>query len=90
VLLICSGDLNPLDANSAWFTLSFNRDGTLLSQQIDESHGNSWNIPFCMAYLDTVGAGTHTYTAQFTRGTGYFTLSEGGAAQAPNFVAIEI
>jgi hypothetical protein len=43
-----------------------------------------------MAYLDIVGVGTYTYKAEFTRGAGTFTLTEGGALQSPNFVVLEI
>lgn len=90
VLIICSGDLNPSESASVWFTLDFYRGTTRISQQIDQSNTNSMNSPFCMMYLDVVAAGTYTYEARFTRGAGTFTLSEGGALQAPNFLVMEI
>ena len=90
VLLICSGDLNPTTADAAWFITILQRGSTELARQIAESHGNSWNIPFCITYLDIVSAGTYTYNALFSRGAGTFSLTEGGQVQSPNFVAVEI
>ena len=90
VLLICTGDLNPLETASDWFTLTFYKNSTALTSQICQSNTSSLNNPFALTYLDVVPAGTYTYKATFTRGAGTFTLTEGGAIQSPNFVAFEI
>lgn len=89
VFLAVSGDNNPTDSTS-WFNIYFYRGGTQLSHQIDESHGSSWNIPFCMVYLDIVAAGTYTYECRITSGSGATNLNEDSARQSPNFVAFEI
>lgn len=91
VLLLVSGDNNPQgDASKKWFNINFYRNGTLLCHQICESHEVSHNIPFCMQYLDVVGAGTYTYKVEFTAGAGQCDLGENGWMQTPNFTIIEL
>ena len=89
VFLAISGDNNPTDSTS-WFNIYFYRGSTQLSHQIVESHGGSWNIPFCMVYLDVIGAGTYIYEARITSGSGASNLNEDSALQSPNFVVFEI
>ena len=89
VYLSVTGDNNPTTSTS-WFSIYFYRDGTLISNQIVESHGSSWNIPFSMQYLDIVEAGTYTYTVSFVIGTGSTDLNESGNVQSPNFTVFEI
>lgn len=89
VFLMVTGDNNPT-TDSCWFNIKFYRDGTLLCHQIDESHASSWNIPFCLSYLDAVGAGSHTYKVEFTIGSGATNLNESGDKQSPNFSIYEI
>ena len=91
VLLLVSGDNNPQgDAAKKWFNINFYRNGTLLCHQICESHEASHNIPFCMQYLDVVGAGTYTYKVEFLAGAGQCDLGENGWMQTPNFTIIEL
>ena len=89
VYISVSGDNNPTSA-SAWFNIFFYRDNVLISHQIVESHASSWNIPFGMQYLDTVGAGTHTYKVEFSIGNGSTNLNESSTLQSPNFTVFEI
>lgn len=60
VFIICSGDMNPT-TSTAWMSMWLLRNGLELSYDIIESHGNSWNIPFCISRLDIVITGTYTY-----------------------------
>lgn len=89
VFVSVCGDLNPLE-ESCWIQIQFYRDGTELSYMICESHGNSNNNPFCLNYLDTVAAGSHTYRLRIYVGGGSGTLTENGAHEAPNFMVYEI
>lgn len=89
VYISVSGDNNPT-TESCWFSIYFYRDGTIISNQIVESHGKSWNIPFSMQYLDIVSAGTHTYKVEFSIGSGSTDLNESGTVQSPNFTVFEI
>lgn len=89
VYVSVSGDNNPT-TSSCWFSIFFYRDNVLISHQIVESHGSSWNIPFSMQYLDIVGAGTHTYKVEFAIGSGSTNLNESGTVQSPNFTVFEI
>lgn len=89
VYISVSGDNNPT-TDSAWFNIYFYRDNKMISQQIVESHGSSWNIPFSMQYLDTVDAGSHTYKVEFAIGAGSTDLNESRAVQSPNFTVFEI
>lgn len=78
VFIICSGDMNPT-TSTAWMSMWLLRNGLELSYDIVESHANSWNIPFCISYLDIVPAGTHTYQIDFLIGSGTANLAENGA-----------
>lgn len=89
VFIIVTGDNNPT-SETCWFNIKFYRNGTMISSQIVESHGASWNIPFAMQYLDTVAAGTYTYKVEFSIGTGSSQLNESGDKQSPNFTIFEI
>lgn len=89
VYISVSGDNNPT-TESCWFNIYFYRDNVIISNQIVESHGSSWNIPFSMQYLDAVGAGTHTYKVEFSIGSGSTNLNESGTVQSPNFTIFEI
>lgn len=90
VFIAVSGDLNPTTADVAWMTIDLYSDSTQLCRQIAQSNANSHNIPFHCSYLTSCAAGSHTFKVVFTRGAGTFTLSEGGAIQAPNFSVFEI
>ena len=89
VFIIVTGDNNPT-SETCWFNIKFYRNGTMISSQIVESHGASWNIPFAMQYLDTVAAGTYTYKVEFSIGSGSSQLNESGDKQSPNFTIFEI
>lgn len=89
VFIIVTGDNNPL-SEACWFSIIFYRNGTMISSQMVESHGTSWNIPFAMQYLDTVAAGTYTYKVEFSLGSGSSQLNESGDKQSPNFTIFEI
>lgn len=89
VFIIVTGDNNPT-SETCWFNIKFYRNGTMISSQIVESHGASWNIPFAMQYLDTVAAGTYTYKVEFSLGSGSSQLNESGDKQSPNFTIFEI
>lgn len=89
IFLNVNGDSNPLSA-TAWFNIKIYRNGTLITEQICESHGSSWNIPFSLSYLDIVAAGTYTYKFEFTIGSGATRLGENGATQAPQCMAYEL
>ena len=89
IFLIVSGDNNP-SSSSAWHNINIYRGTTKLTQQIAESHGASWNIPFCLCYLDVVEAGTYTYKAELSIGSGTIIFGESGDVQAPQFIAFEI
>lgn len=89
VFVSVCGDLNPLE-ESCWIQIQLYRDGTELSYMICESHSSSNNNPFCLNYLDTVAAGSHTYRLRIYIGGGSGTLTENGAHEAPNFMAYEI
>ena len=89
VFVIVTGDNNPT-SSSAWLYIQIYRDTTRLTYQICESHGNSWNIPFGVCYLDAVPAGTYTYKCSITMGNGTSNLGEDGDHQAPQFIAFEI
>lgn len=89
VFIMCTGDMNPTAA-SAWMHMWLLRNGTGITYDIVESHGNSWNIPFCLSYLDIVPAGTYTYSVDFAMGSGTANLAENGAVQQPDFSVFEI
>lgn len=90
VFVLCCGDNNP-SSSTNWIRINLYRDTTKLRHQICESHGSSWNIPFCIAYLDTPVAGTYTYKAQIDNGSGSATiLGEEGAIQGPQLIVFEI
>lgn len=89
VFIICSGDMNPT-ASSCWMEYWILRDGVAITHDIAESHGNSWNTPFCISYLDCVAKGTYTYSIDFKMGSNTANLAEGGVLQQPDFSVFEI
>lgn len=89
VFIMCTGDMNPT-ADSAWMQYWILRNGSGITSGTVESHGNSWNIPFSISYLDQVTAGTYTYSIDFKMGNNTANLAEGGAIESPNFIAFEI
>ena len=80
VFLLCTGDLNPT-ASTAWMNYYILRDGVGIARGIVESHASSWNIPFSIAYLDIVSAGTYAYSIDFSMGSNTANLAENGALQ---------
>lgn len=89
VFISVCGDLNPLEA-SCWIQIKISRDGNELSYMICESHDISNNNPFCLNFLDIVGAGSHNYRLQIYIGGGSGTLTEDGGIHSPNYMVFEI
>ena len=92
IYISISGDNNPT-SNSAWLGISLYKDGVKLGYQIAESHGVSWNIPFCLNYMDTnvIKGTTYGYTIKlYDGGSGTINLQEEGVTQAPKISIFEL
>lgn len=92
IYISISGDNNPT-SDSAWLGISLYKDGVKLGYQIAESHGASWNIPFCLNYMDTnvIKGTTYGYTIKlYDGGSGTINLQEGGVTQAPKISIFEL
>lgn len=70
--------------------ISIQRNGTEITNQTVESHGNSWNNPFSLSYIDVVASGTYKYTFMYKKGNGEFELGEYGDKSASQCMAFEI
>ena len=92
IYISISGDNNPT-SDSAWLGISLYKDGVRLGYQIAESHGASWNIPFCLNYMDTnvIKGTTYRYTIKlYDGGNGTINLQETDASQAPKISIFEL
>ena len=92
IYISISGDNNPT-SDSAWLGISLYKDGVKLGYQIAESHGASWNIPFCLNYMDTnvIKGTTYRYTIKlYDGGNGTINLQESGTTQAPKISIFEL
>ena len=92
IYISISGDNNPT-SDSAWLGISLYKDGVKLGHQIAESHGASWNIPFCLNYMDTnvIKGTTYRYTIKlYDGGNGTINLQETDASQAPKISIFEL
>ena len=89
VFAICTGDLNP-GSGTDWCWFRLYRDGVYIRAIIDQGSANSYNKPFSISYLDDPPAGSHTYTIEFSQGSGSATFGEDGDIEAPVFTVFEI
>lgn len=92
IYISISGDNNPT-SDSAWLGISLYKDGVKLGYQIAESHGASWNIPFCLNYMDTnvIKGTTYGYTIKlYDGGNGTINLQETDTTQAPKISIFEL
>lgn len=92
IYISISGDNNPT-SDSAWLGISLYKDGVRLGYQIAESHGASWNIPFCLNYMDTnvIKGTTYGYTIKlYDGGNGTINLQETDTTQAPKISIFEL
>lgn len=92
IYISISGDNNPT-SDSAWLGISLYKDGVKLGYQIAESRGASWNIPFCLNYMDTnvIKGTTYGYTIKlYDGGNGTINLQESGTTQAPKISIFEL
>jgi hypothetical protein len=70
VQIFAMGDANPL-STGAWGKLALYRDSTMLTGNIHfESSLANENNPYCLQFIDTVGAGAYTYTLKCTQVSG--------------------
>lgn len=92
IYISISGDNNPL-SDTAWLGIGLYKDGVRLGYQIAESHGASWNIPFCLNYMDTnvIKGTTYRYTIKlYDGGNGTINLQESDTSQAPKISIFEL
>ena len=92
IYISISGDNNPL-SDTAWLGIGLYKDGVRLGYQIAESHGASWNIPFCLNYMDTnvIKGTTYRYTIKlYDGGSGTINLQESDTSQAPKISIFEL
>lgn len=92
IYLSISGDINPT-TDSGWAGISIYKDGIQVAYEIAESHGASWNIPFCKIYLDTSTVIGQTYTYAFKlydNGYGTINFQESGEIQSPTITVFEL
>ena len=92
IYISISGDNNPL-SDTAWLGISLYKDGVKLGYQIADSQGVSWNIPFCLNYMDTnvIKGTTYEYTIKlYDGGKGTINLQESGTTQAPKISIFEL
>jgi hypothetical protein len=88
VLIICSGDANPLTGGT-WGVLQLYRGTTALCQKVqyESSNGNE-NVPYNISCIDPVPAGTYTYYMKVNDMAGGNT--DFGEASGPNFILTEL
>ena len=80
------------NTNGAWSSMYISRGTTVLTQTTMVSTTASHNCPGALVYLDTVSAGTYTYTCTLVSGSGDGTFSENnsGRSEAPALCVIEL
>lgn len=88
VYLCLMGNNNP--DNNAWCRGYIYRNGTELAFVTCHDPGASTNRPFCVQYLDQVGAGTYTYKFRVQTYSGIIGYTESGGNEAPSCVCFEI
>ena len=90
VLLLVSGDRNPL-ADFNWHYGQFYRDSTAIGKlTIGQMAGSSQNQPFAQCMIDTPAAGTYSYQFRVNFGQGSIQYGEQGDGQAPTIIAMEL
>lgn len=91
VFLNGTGDMNPMGA-ATWNYIRLYRGETAIGRMIiDESTGNSINVPFSVTFIDNPPAGTYTYSIRAWRGGSTNALyGETGDSQAPQLIAFEL
>jgi hypothetical protein len=88
VLIMCSGDANPL-ANNTWGIIQLYRDTTALCQTVQyESSKANENVPYNISCIDPVPAGTYTYYMKVNNMAGGNT--DFGEDSGPNLILIEL
>jgi hypothetical protein len=88
VLIMCSGDANPLTAGT-WGIIQLYRNTTALCNQIQyESSSGNENVPYNISCVDPVPAGTYTYYMKVNNMAGGNT--DFGEADGPNLILVEL
>jgi hypothetical protein len=88
VLIICSGDANPLSTGT-YGVIQLYRDTTALCQTIQyESSDANENVPYNISCIDPVSAGTYTYYMKVNAMGGGNT--DFGESSSPNFILTEL
>lgn len=88
VLIMCSGDANPLSGGT-WGIIQLYRDTTALCNQVQyESSAGNENVPYNISCIDPVPAGAYTYYLKVNNMAGGNT--EFGEADGPNLILIEL
>lgn len=88
VLIMCSGDANPLSAGG-WGIIQLYRGSTALCQTIQyESSAANENVPYNISCVDPVPAGTYTYYLKVNSMAGGNTKF--GEDSGPNLILVEL
>jgi hypothetical protein len=88
VLVMCSGDLQPVNGINDWCYIELFRGATAIGnrQIYHPGTAGSTNQSFCIHAIDVVGAGTYTYALKAYQGVGNIQFGEIGV---PYITAIE-
>lgn len=91
VLVIAACTWNAT-ANAGWSSIYISRGDTVFQQATMVSTTASHNVPGSVVYLDTIPAGTYTYTCTLNAagGAGTFSENNGGRSEAPVLIAVEL
>lgn len=91
VVIIATSTWNGSGAGY-WSSIYISRGSTVLQQATMVSSTSSYNVPGAVMALETLAAGTYTYTCTLYLGSGGGSFSEnnGGRSEAPSLVAFEI
>lgn len=88
VLVMCSGDANPL-SNNTWGVIQLYRGSTALGQTVQyESDVANENVPYSISCVDPVAAGTYTYYLKVNDMAGGNT--QFGEDSGPNLILTEL
>lgn len=91
-VLICGcGDMNPIGGAGWGFTAIFRGETQISRQALTEGIGDSQNQNIWCAFLDTPGAGTHTYSLRFANISGSAKeFGESTTEANPTIFAVEL